>query len=1252
MSKLRRKFITVLAVLFCALLTISTALMIPKTKTAEAYGSTITETVDELTLNDNGNITFKAENLQDLYDQLSSGAETLDDVKSNLLPNSVNEVALANRTEEIQVKFGGKVWTAVYLSKATTANATVGGAAPQGTAGAADNGDVVLTLWLANPTQYSYFNKYGANNNGSYPANMYGSSYMRSVVLGNGGQYATGIESLTNPTAADANITAQCGFSDFATGDYAGFLVSPRYIGWQYQESAASSMNYVSYSANGQSTNKGQDLLNDAWGILATSSSHANFKANTVTSNGVATNVDIYYEDKGLYGAWKDDLVWLPSMAEVGWSTSDNMGLWQTKYTQRQYPASTDIYSLSAWLRSAWYEAYNANFILHIDERNCVRGWDVGNDANKSFKALVRPAIHLNLTVADGSRGIDFGPTGTTVTTENTTGTDVKVATKNGNCVYNDSNYTINVPDYDGLTATGDTSFYDSLTGEFSVKEPDTNSEKTYEITVTPKENYVWKDTSDPDKKGASRKYRIKIKLAEITAAWPAKTIASGQSLLPDSNPTVFGGASVESSIDQRFYKVEPNGTDTPPADWLTNGGWNVQWEPRNASSNYFKANQTGTYTVYYEIDANFHNTKRGSYTVTVSTDSVHISTNSGITISNEIFGDNNAAALKTNLIDNFDSWITMTGSSGTYSVTALQALLSKLEVVLLDDSGMEVVPDAGHDYYNVGTYSLGLQYIPTLPSSDKTLMFVWDTDKPQITIVKRPITVNIVVKNAGDSFTHVYGDSPVGMKCEPDNPNDIPTGENFSDLLIRDNVFVLKGTTTELNNRTAANTYDIEGVARESNYDVSFESVQYTVTPRPITLQVADEEVEYGTDFTNFTFKAMTRTGGSLASGDTVFALTANATYKLWQNGDVAFSATLAIGNYELRAEIPTSNYEFTIVKGNLNIIKANFNMNGVKLENKDYIYDGNPHAAQLNGALPSSEISVSYRYVNYETGDELDGAPTEVGLYIVYASFSHSSPNHNDITDKVAYLRIVGSADDLGQSFPPLPTDAELAAAADLAKKKAEAKKTLDEEAKAKKDEIDADANLSAEEKKAAKEEIDKELKEGNAAIDKAKDKDGVDKAYGDGKKEIEDTTELVQKKGAAKSELDKAAQAKKEAIDNNPDLTDEEKAAAKAEVDKELAKGKAEIDGASSVGDVQSTESTTKTNIENIKAEHKGSFPWWILAVIAGAILLLTVLIIIIVKRRNSDDDDGGYDDYYDDEYDYEEESDDGDEEAYGF
>ena len=146
-----------------------------------------------------------------------------------------------------------------------------------------------------------------------------------------------------------------------------------------------------------------------------------------------------------------------------------------------------------------------------------------------------------------------------------------------------------------------------------------------------------------------------------------------------------------------------------------------------------------------------------------------------------------------------------------------------------------------------------------------------------------------------------------------------------------------------------------------------------------------------------------------------------------------------------------------------------------------------------------------------------------------------------------------------------------------------------------------------------------------------------------------------DLAKKKQEAKDALEEAARKKKEEIDNDPNMTDEEKQAAKDKVDEELQKGLAAIDGATTADGIDSSFGEAKKNIEDITAESGESpFPWWILAIIAGALLFLILLIIIIVKRRNSDDDEGGYDDFYDDEYDYDEEEevdDDGDE-AYGY
>ena len=216
----------------------------------------------------------------------------------------------------------------------------------------------------------------------------------------------------------------------------------------------------------------------------------------------------------------------------------------------------------------------------------------------------------------------------------------------------------------------------------------------------------------------------------------------------------------------------------------------------------------------------------------------------------------------------------------------------------------------------------------------------------------------------------------------------------------------------------------------------------------------------------------------------------------------------------------------------------------------------------------------------------------------------------------------------------------------AAELENSKQAAKEELEKEAKAKKDAIDADNNLTAEEKAAAKAEIDKELEDGKAEIDKATDKDGVDKALEDGKKEIDDTAELVQKKGAAKAELQKDADKKNAEIEAS-DMTDEEKAKAKAEVEAELQKGLDNINKAASESEINSSYTESKTIIEGVKIIRKSSssFPWWIIAVVAGVLAVAVIVIVVLKRRKATAEGDDYYDDEYygdeDEEYDYEDE-----------
>ena len=1245
MSKLRNKLITVLAVLFCALLCLSTVLIIPKSKTADAYTNTSTPATSVNELYSSSTHGFSAKNLRTLYGKLFSGVTKYDTVATKLSQQTNSQMALADK--EIIVEFGSMKWIAVYLS---TAQQGLGGVtADQSIAGYADNGDIVLTLWLASSTQTAQWQYASPTDdayvsNSKFPANMYGISYMRSVILNNGGKYyydRYNLQDNTNgPQTGNPFERFTMPKSD-VSNSVIDYLVAPRYISWQYQQAT-------------RDVGTDNNLANDSWGKLQ-SGTFYDFEYQG------------FYQSKGwdqdYYQAWKDDLIWLPSIGETGeGATGVNAitgktkipgGFWRTTTAQRQTQSGS-------WTRTCNPMDANTGVVDPARHRTIAalgsggtrQGILVGADS------LVRPAIHLNLTkVAKEAKGVSFDAVQLTNVDEGTTvAYDDSDGEHTFTTVYNTDDVKVKLlenayldvtEDYMGDNSTASIATFSN--GEFIANKPKKDADETYIIKVTPKtdttdgKKYVWDgdDTSDP------KYYKIKIKRAEMDVGWQGFNAQLGDNLLrPDSEITVLGNLA-DAQLEVRYYIVEPNSTNPPPTN-------TADWTLRTTGTDP-TVNAAGTYVVHYEIKANYHNTKKSSYNVSVGVDNVTI-TADGSAGEAVYFKGGVENLTQQNWIDKIKTAITVTKNGQPYD--SVDTLLGNLEVVLKTRNGNNYTDAVknGQDCYDVGTYYLDLKF---KNGASQAIQFSWaNNDRPTFEIKQDTITVKVVA-DSDDGLTHVYGDPHAAMKFElMSGGTTLPDGGELNDLefgdyilKVGDDEIVLDETTPVGDGKVIADVSNIK------NYKVQFETSgsAYSVTQREVKLKVVDKSLGYGVILDPSTVQLTFEDGESLVNNELLSNVITSITYTIKSNAGASFNLNqiLPIAEYILSARAEADNYKFEITAGKLTITKANYKMDDVTLDNVGYVYDEQPHPANIEN-LPSDEITVSYRYVNYDTGEELDGPPVEVGLYLVYATFSHENNNYNPITDVLAaYIRIAYSPDALNEPYPPLPTDEELAAAADLAKKKTEAKKTLDEEAKAKKDEIDADVNLSAEEKKAAKDEIDKELKEGNAAIDKAKDKDGVDKAYDDGKKEIEDTTELAQKKGAAKSELDKAAQAKKDAIDNNPDLTDEEKAAAKAEVDKELEEGKKAIDGANSIDGVSSAESSTKTNIENIKAEHKGSFPWWILAIIAGALVLVTVLIIVIVKRRNADDDDGGYDDFYDDEYDYDEEEveDDGDE-AFGY
>ncbi len=150
----------------------------------------------------------------------------------------------------------------------------------------------------------------------------------------------------------------------------------------------------------------------------------------------------------------------------------------------------------------------------------------------------------------------------------------------------------------------------------------------------------------------------------------------------------------------------------------------------------------------------------------------------------------------------------------------------------------------------------------------------------------------------------------------------------------------------------------------------------------------------------------------------------------------------------------------------------------------------------------------------------------------------------------------------------------------------KKDEAKTAIENAARAKKAEIDQTPNATDEEKATAKAKVDEAVTTAKNAIDQATNNNGVDTAKTNGVDAINNVQPTVVKKDEAKTAIENAARAKKAEIDQMPNATDEEKAAAKAKVDEAVTTAKNAIDQATNNDGVDTAKSNGLDSINNIQ------------------------------------------------------------------
>ena len=332
----QRITIAVMSAVIILCMALSCMVIGTNTKKADAIVST-GNTVDlgDLLLSDyktrTDNNVFDGEKMNTLFEKLTGVSNADYDQVVASSKTGRNSANFREGGKDLVITIGGYSWNIVYLSN-TKSDGT---------------GDPIVSLWLADsnqlPTAYrtAQWNTYGDNTNGAYPANMYGTSKIRAVTLNNGGKYATSRTVLTATEAAqdENNPFAIFTMPNSATlkGSLAQFITAPADVEWQRKQTSSTKTG----GPNGYEWNFNNDAIDSVTNSSFYPGNNNNYNYQ-VAPSGVTDRATTYT-------AWKNDKIWLPSMAEAGWyeGTYIARGIWNTNANQRGNAAG-----VNSWLRS------------------------------------------------------------------------------------------------------------------------------------------------------------------------------------------------------------------------------------------------------------------------------------------------------------------------------------------------------------------------------------------------------------------------------------------------------------------------------------------------------------------------------------------------------------------------------------------------------------------------------------------------------------------------------------------------------------------------------------------------------------------------------------------------------------------------------------------------------------------------------------------------------------------------------------
>ena len=347
-------------------------------KTNASVGSSVT--VDELW--NNTSKSFNGDSLGELYSYLTGKKDASYEDANNMISGSTTAVSASTirskaGNKNVTVKFGGLDWTVTYLTRTRTKANSFNGQV------SSSNGDLILTLWLADTdgTTHTFTDGWrgaSANYGWETPANMYGSSYLRSVVLNAGGVYSA--YNGTATTVSSASLLQMATAQKDASNKYAAFTMTQS----ELQSAGSATVSLTDYIVSPRNVAYQEKLHSKGISTQSTNYAGAGYG---VPSQVSADGREQVYRAKAHYSDWADDYVWVPAAEELA-----DKGPWKVNSEQR-------ISSVTYWTRTARSDDYTSYPV-----GNCA--FSAGGTVDKGADALVsnpqglRPALHLNLTKA------------------------------------------------------------------------------------------------------------------------------------------------------------------------------------------------------------------------------------------------------------------------------------------------------------------------------------------------------------------------------------------------------------------------------------------------------------------------------------------------------------------------------------------------------------------------------------------------------------------------------------------------------------------------------------------------------------------------------------------------------------------------------------------------------------------------------------------------------------------------------------